>query len=1119
MNLTIRLPRHLRGLTKTLLLMKLTAIIMLATCLTASAEGFSQITLKEKNVPLQKVIKKIQKQSGLDFLYNFDLLQQQGNVNVELHNVSLQEALEACLKDKALTYSIVDNTVVIQPKKDNVEKTESVPLPPPPPIEIKGIVKDESGRPLQGASVGIKGKKTGTVTNEKGEFTITVADNSAILVISFVGMESIEVAVKGKSDFSITLKVGEIQQQEVVVVGYGTQKRQAITGSVVTADLKTYEKVPVNNIMETLKGTVAGLNVGEANTAGAVPGFTIRGRNTIAASQNPLIVLDGVIFSGSLADIPPSDIESVTVLKDASAVAVFGARSANGVIMIESKKGGGINGKPRFDFRTSYGVVNELKRLKVYDAQGYIKRLNDVLNDNGTVVALDQTPNYLQSGEKTNYDATSDHKPTLTDPYGPFRQTGFNSNTTISVSQRSDKTNYFLSGNYTSQKGVIKNDLYKHYTVRLNLESKVTNWLTLGIRSYYSYRDYPQDRIYGAGSGGSSPSLFSPYANLYNTDGSYNMYPQTTTSFINPFLVIASESYNRQNNFNGLLTGTVKVPWIKGLSYTMNYSRTLNMSETGAFYGLNTYVGLPAKGKGNRDYGRSNSLLVDHIVKYNNTFFKNHNIDITLLQTSQKNNSYGQYAEASGFDNDQLGTYRLQAGAIQTITTRGAKNENTGEMARLTYSYNKKYSFTGTIRKDGFSAFSANHKYVDNSSLGINWNVAGEKFMQKATWVNNLAARLSYGTNGNLSIDPYSTLSKISNGYYYYQGDGSYTYTQSVSTLGNDDLRPETLTGLNGGVDFSFFNNRFSGSIDGYLTKTNNLTFTLSLPAITGFTSITANAGEVRNKGIELNLRSLNIKNDKFNWRTEAAFSLNRNKVTHLLGDRNGDGKEDDIVSSGLFIGKSLGTVYDYRVIGMWQQSDKDNGTIMTGFLPGTYNLYDVNHDGKITSDSDRVFLGNTNANFRWSLTNTFTYGDFTLLVYLNSIWGGNNWFINGGNTPWNDGYANRGDLNHPIYDYWTPNNPYAEFPRPSYKDKTMAKAAKYYDRSFIRLQKVALSYEFTKYVKRWGVNGCNLSVSADNLGTYSPRWIGLDAATGSGLTVSSIPSLRTYTMNLSINF
>ena len=1097
--------------------MKLTILLLTTVILQVSANSFAQkITLSEKNAPLTRVFEKIRTQTGYDFLVTESMLKNAKPVSIQARNEELLEVLNKVFENQNLTFAIKSNSIIVK------EKPVFTSFPPSiieMAIDVSGRIIDESGKAIPGATIKIKGENQGGVSDNDGKFRLRNVKDNAILVISYLGYVPQEVKAISDLEMTITLISTSSGLNEVVVVGYGTQKKQAITGAVVQANLKAYEKVPVNNIMETLKGTVAGLNVGEANTAGGVPGFTIRGTNTIAASSAPLIVLDGAIYSGSMADISPSDIESVTVLKDASAATVFGARSANGVILIETKKGGGVNGKPQFNFNSSYGRISELERLKVYDAKGYMQHLYDFLIDNGTKLTFDQTPGFLQTGEKANYDATPDHKATLEDPYSLFGQTGRNLNTSLSVAQRTEKMNYFLSANYVDQEGVIIKDAFKHYTLRLNLDSKVTSWLTLGIRSSYSYRDYPDDRIYGAGAGASSPALFSPYASVYNADGSYNMYPQTTTSMINPFLVLATETYNRTNNFNGLLTGTIKVPWVKGLSYTANFSKTLNSNETGSFYAKNTYLGQAPKGTGSRGYARNNSALFDHIIKYNKTFGEVHDIDLTLLHSTQKNVLYGQTASATGFDNDQLGTYRLQAGSVQSLSTSGGENESIGQMARLTYSYKNKYAITGTIRHDGFSAFSANHKYGDFSSVGVNWSIGQEKFMEKLPVFNALALRASYGTNGNQSIQPYNTLSKISNGYYYYQGDPSYTLTQSIGTIGNDDLVWESTTGLNFGIDFEIFKRRISGSIDGYFTRTNNLAFTLDLPGSTGFGSITANAGEIKNKGIEFNLSSINVQTGKFTWASEAAFALNRNKISHLLGDRNGDGIEDDIVNSNLFLGKSLSTVYNYEVIGMWQQADQDSGTIMAGFQPGHYKLRDVNGDGKITSDADRVFLGNGNANFRWSLTNTFSYGDFSLLIYLNSIWGGNDWFINGGNTPWNDGYTNRGDLNHPVFDYWTPTNTGAEFPRLSYATKAIVRAPKYYDRSFVRLQKVALTYNATKYVKKYGIQGLNVSLSGDNLGTYAPHWIGLDAATASGLTVSSIPSLRTVTMNFNITF
>lgn len=300
--------------------------------------------------------------------------------------------------------------------------------------------------------------------------------------------------------------------------------------------------------------------------------------------------------------------------------------------------------------------------------------------------------------------------------------------------------------------------------------------------------------------------------------------------------------------------------------------------------------------------------------------------------------------------------------------------------------------------------------------------------------------------------------------------------------------------------------------------------FSLPLPAISGKSSIVSNIGEIQNRGIEVALNSVNIKKQNFSWESDFVFSLNRNKVVTILGqDNNGDGKEDDLISAGYFIGKPLGTIYDYKVTGMYQQANKDNGTIMTGMRPGDYILEDVadangTKDGKITSDKDRQFLGNSNPNFRWSLTNTFNYKEFSLLVYVYSIWGGNGYFLSGSNTPYNDGYSGNGAINHPVYDYWTPTNTGAMFPRLDYS-RAAYRGIKYFDRSFIKLQKVALSYDFTKMVKPLGIYGLSCSLSADNLFTYAPHWVGLDPETNSGLTASSIPSIRTYLFSVTVNF
>lgn len=1122
MNLTICFSRHLRGFNKTLQLMKLTAIIMLATCLAASAEGLSQITLKEKNAPLQKVIKKIQKQSGLDFLYNFDLLQQQGRVNVDVHDVTLQVALEACLKDKALTYSIVDNTVVIQPKQENssgVDKVENIP-PPPPPIEIKGVVKDENGAPLKGASVTVKGKKTGTVTNERGEFTINVPDNSAVIVISFVGMKSMEIAVNGKTDFTITLKIEEIQQQEVVVVGYGTQKRQAITGSVAKANIQAYEKVTSNNILDMIKGTLPGVNIGASNTAGGVPGISIRGQNSINAGTSPLVVVDDVIFKGSLNDIPTADIESFVVLKDASAAAVYGSRSSNGVIIITTKKGKGQNGKPLFNVSMTYGRIAELKRMEVEDTARYMKYIYDQLTQNGVTVNA-PLYTYMQPMEIANYLATPDHRPTVADPYSLFRQAGQEFNTTLSVSNKINKTSYYISGNYTHQKGVIKNDMYKHYSARFNIQTELTNWFTVGLNSFYSLKNYPASSIYGTQSDGGSYYNFSPWATVKDSTGAYIQFPQTTTSFNSRFWMIPTEAYDRESALNGVLTATVKCPWVKGLSYNFAWSNNLNFNEIGSFYGLQTVAGTAVGGTGSRSYSRGYSSLIDNIVRYSNSFGK-HTIDATVLMENEDNKSYSQNSAGKGFTNTALGTWNLGAATTQTVSTGGVETVGIGYMARATYTFSNLYSVTGTFRRDGYSAFSLNNKYANFPSVGVNWHLSNEQFMQNVKFINNLALRASYGSNGNQSIAAYSTLAQLANSKYIFANDGGYTVTQYVSQPATPDLKWESVRGINIGVDFSVLKNRISGSVDYYNKNTHNLIYAVSIPSISGFTSTLTNIGKLNNKGIEISLNTVNVQTKDFSWESNAAFSLNRNKIITLLGyDNNHDGKEDDIIANSLFIGKSLGSIYTYKVTGMWQQADKDNGTIMVGMTPGTYKLLDVNNDGKIKSDSDRVIIGNGNPNFRWSFTNIFRYKKLSLMVYVNSIWGGNNWYLSGSNNPYADPYANRLDLNHPVYDYWTSTNTNAVFPRLNYNTTAAAqyKGTKYFDRSFIKLQKLALSYDFTSVVSTTGIKGLNVTVSADNIATYAPHWIGMDPETNNGITQNSIPSLRTYMLVLNFNF
>ncbi|WP_422351089.1 SusC/RagA family TonB-linked outer membrane protein [Flagellimonas sp.] len=1103
--------------------MKILVFLMstMAFCLSPN-DTFAQETIYlEKNQELTpgQVFDILKKKTDYNFVYPRKLFLNSPRIKVEEGEIKISDLLDKVLSPNGLNFKITNgHTVLLVKDTDPSNNENNIPQG----FQVAGTVSDESGVPLPGANIVEKGEQNGVQTDFDGKFILTVQDQNAVLVVSYIGFETQEIPVQGNNSITVSLKESSSQLDEVVVVGYGTISKQAVTGAVAEADLETYNRVPVNNIIETVKGTLPGLNVEGINSAGAVADITIRGQNSISASNSPLIVVDGIIYNGSLGDIRPDDIENLTVLKDASAAAVYGARSANGVILIETKKGGGINGKPRFNLKLVNSISNQLEPNPVY-TDGWFQNILDIREAQG----LDADPNlirsYLTEEEQKNYDATPDHQFSIPDPNDIGIRDGFMRTVDFSVSNSTEKSNYFISLGLTDQEGVVLNDDFRQYTARINHSSNLTDWLNLSVLASASLRDFS----------GSEPSLssvtrLSPYASLYDENGNLLRFSQTTTSTSNPLYAIASEHSRLSNSLNGAIKLRFDVPWVEGLTYTTTYSNNFRWNKNRTFYGEFTSRGDDNDGFGDRSYSDNYYRLFDNLITFKRLFAQKHAFDLTLLYSVEQTDWEDEELIASGFDNYALGSYGLANGTNQAVETGGGESAAIGQMARLNYSYDNRYSFTGTVRRDGYSAFSENNKWGVFSSLGANWNITNENFMADSKLFNTLSLSASYGSVGNRSIDPYATLARISTGKVIFGDSNDYAVTQGISSLANNSLGWEKTTGLNLGLDFGILNNRISGRLDYYNTTTTDLIFELPVPRATGaeqerlpndlgeLATVLDNIGEIKNHGFELSLNTQNIVTPNFNWTSNIAFSLNRNKIETLLGDDNdGDGKEDDLPQSSLFIGESLGTIYDTRVIGMWQENDTD---IMDGLRPGDYMIEDLDGDGQITSDVDRQIIGNTNPNFRWSFTNTFNYKNFSLLLYAYSVWGGNNWYLSGENDPHLDFGTNRTDINHPIYDYWTPTNTNAEFPRPDYSNAAY-RSKRYYDRSFIKLQKVALSYDLSSVVNRMGIEGFVLTLSADNLFVYAPHWDGLDPETEQGLTNDARPSIRNFQLSLSLNF
>ena len=1089
--------------------MKVSLFLLFVVLFQLSAENtYSQTTslsISLTNKPIDAVLDKIEQETEFSFLILDKALDVDKLVNIHANKQSVEQVLDNLFKDTNIQYRIVDRQIILMRKTTLSEIGQQIKK------TITGVIIDQQGEPVIGANVVESGTSNGTITNVDGEFTLQVDENSVIKV-TYIGYIAQEIAIKNQSTFKIVLSEDSQALGEVVIVGYGTVKKEAVTGAVAKANLKAYADVPSNNIMDQIKGSVAGLNIAGTNRAGQVGDLMIRGQNS-TGGNSPLIVVDGAIFAGSLADISPYDIENLTVLKDASAAAVYGSRSANGVILIETKKGTGSSGKPVFNLNLNYGFSNQMKPLEVYGPEGYLQRVLDIREAMGMEADPSKIDMYLQEEERRNYNATPDHRATFTDPYGITSQSGYNRNVSFSIANRLEKTRYYIATSFIDQRGVEINDKYKYLSARINVDSDITNWLNIGIKSFYSHRD---------NSGTPPPgdkTKFSPYASLKDEIGRYMYAPQSTTSFVSPFWQMATDDVELHDNLNAILSANVKIPWIEGLTFTSTLSNTLRWDTHNEFWDDYTTRGASVNGRGIRNNENKYNILWDNILKYSRSFNEKHYLDVTLLFSQEKYKSEKVIAEAEDFDNMALGTYRLQDGKTQKTTSGGEESEALGLMARATYTYDNKYSLTGTIRRDGYSAFSRNQKYGTFPSVGVNWNISREDFMKDISYLDNLAIRATYGKNGNQSINRYQTLAKMATDKYIYAGSPSYVITQYIKTLGTDNLGWESTSGLNVGIDFGWLGGRINGSIDMYSTKTNDLLFDLALPRISGMDKITSNVGEIQNKGFEISLNTINIENGDFRWSSNFAFSLNRNKVASILGDDNdGDGKEDDLISSNYFIGKSLGTIYDYKVIGMYQQADVDNGTIMNGWRPGEYIIEDLDNSGTITSDQDRQILGSEKENFRWSLTNTFDYKGFSLMVYLYSIWGGNGWYLSKANNQNNNMAANPA-VNCPVFDYWTPNNTGAFFQRPDYGRTGAVRAYKPTDRSFIKLQKISLTYDVGQWVKKSFVSGLLVGVSADNLFTFAPHWKGLDPETNQGMTEGSVPSVRTYNISVALKF
>ncbi len=1083
--------------------MKLKKAILLSLALSANLMMFAQsVNMNIQHMAVKKAMTILKQQSGYSFVYVSSDLNLSKKVDVKA--TDLKQAVEQILTGQDVDYKIRGKNIVLSKKSTTPQQQDNTNADPQKQKRnVSGQVLDANGEPVIGATVKEKGHSNGCVTDIDGNFSFDILPQSE-LEVSYIGYTTQTVKPAFSGGMTINMKEDVAALSEIVVVGYGTMRKSDLTGSVASANLKDFENAPNTNIAQTLQGTVPGLNIGQTTTAGATPDISIRGENTISGNSSVLVVLDGIIYTSSLSSINPNDIASIDVLKDASATAVYGAQAANGVLLITTKKGK--EGKTKINFSSSYTLSNPTKNLRPMNRSEYLQFTKDYWYDKAYLGPDYTTPNpdfnvadYLPDTPMLDSSQADGISATDYDWWGEGTQTGHIFENRLSASGGTERVSYLLSYENTNQSGYIKNDDFKRNSIRINLDVTPNTWMKFGMQSFASFVN--QD---GAEPGVWALITQSPLISPYDENGDIVPYPFQTLD-TNPFMGSNVSDKERHNYFFANFYAEIKLP-VKGLTYRLNYGNNYRIDN---HYYASEY-GASLTGDAYKSHSEYYDYTVDNILNYNGDFGQ-HSIGATLLYGASERKYDTTKADAQNFSRLTLGYNDLSLGTNQ-YTTSGAWDEALlYQMGRINYKYDNRYLLTATIRRDGYSGFAKNNKFAIFPSVALAWNVNQEEFF-KVKWIDQLKVRAGWGISGN-QTSRYKSLSKVTMSPSYAFGDGGQTEIgQKVSTMSNSDLKWEKTEGINFGLDFAVLNSRIHGTLDVYFNTTRDLLYDLAIPTITGFSTVSSNIGKLRNKGIEFSVTSRNIITKDFEWSTTFNISANSNKIVSLTGlDNDGDGKEDDLIASNLFIGKSLQSIYNYKIDGIWQLSDD----IPNGYHAGNYRIVDTDEDGEITVD-DRIILGKKEPAYRFGILNSFRYKSVTLSFFINSIQGGHNGYLQA-----NSETLTRGDTNTRRWnriselamDYWSPSNPNATYARSTQSGSIGGTL--YQDRSFIRLQDVSLSYTLPKtWTSSIGLENLNFFFSGKNLITLT-KWKGWDPEAGSGYF--GRPVLRSFSFGLNL--
>ncbi|MEJ7740252.1 MAG: TonB-dependent receptor [Chitinophagaceae bacterium] len=974
-------------------------------------------------------------------------------------------------------------------------------------IPVTGkITSSKDGNPLASVSVTVKGTTMGTVTDDQGIFRLNVPDKNSTLIISSQGFSGQEVTIKNRTAFDIVLEESDKKLEEVVVVGYGQQKRRDVTGAISSVSAKALSEVPVTSPAQALQGRVAGLYaVSQGYRPGSDVTIRIRGNRSFSAGNDPLYVVDGIPLTGGLSDINPSDIESMEVLKDASATAIYGSRGANGVIIITTRRGK--TGKPIVTYDGYYGVVKPLGRVEILNGEEYAEYKRESRRTSGKYKDSNKDSSDRALFEPVELRSISAGR--YTDYQDLMLENGIQQSHQVGLFGGNDITKYGLTMGYFNDKGIIPVQEFTRYTLRINIDQQVSRRVKLGasILGTYSERNgfnlNPFDDVLQE----------NPLGVPYDSMGKLIFLPTTDGLRTNPLAELvpgAQVDRNKRFRLFSSLYGEVEI--LNGLKYRLNFGPDLIQNRNGRFTGrfTNDRRGGDPTASNNENF--VTSYTVENILTYNKTLKDVHSLNFTGLYSVQTRSQDSSGNGVQGVPIEGMEYYNVSAAPI--ITGVGSSYEKwsiLSYMARLNYVYDGRYLLTLTGRADGSSRFSPGEKWGFFPSVAVGWNISNEGFMQDSRLINLLKLRASYGQTANTGINPYQTLGGLNRTTYAFDNTAGYGYRPGF--IPNPNLKWESTASLNIGADFGLFNNRLTGSVEWYQQNTNNLLLQRQLPITGGFASILENIGSTRNSGYEVTLSSVNIEDNSnrngFTWSTDLNFAHNKEEIVELYG-----GKKDDIGNT-WFIGQPLRVIYDYEKIGIWQSSDKDMAATYSQ-KPGQIRIKDQNNDGKINAD-DRVILGNDVPDVSGGLTNRFAYKGFDLAIFVFARFGSK---ITSG---FHDGawMQLQGRYNNLKIDYWTEKNATNNYPRPDENSERPIynTTLRYFDGSFVKIRNINLGYNLpASAVQKIRFQSLRLYVSAQQpliFAPYRQKEKGIDPE----YTTVNTPATAMYSLGINAKF